>query len=85
MSESPGKDLGSPPDFYPCDSCGHLIPAERAHADMESLTLLCPECLGRKLRPCELCGAKIHAAAHQHLPTGRVICEPCVVKRGTES
>jgi formylmethanofuran dehydrogenase subunit E len=70
-----------PPDFYPCDSCGHLIPTERAYADMETLTVLCPQCLPEKLKPCGQCGAMIRAAAYQELGTGRVICEPCVLKR----
>ena len=78
MSE---KDLGPIPELCPCDSCGHLIPTERAYADMETLTVLCPPCLQEKLRPCEECGSLIRAAAYQHLSSGRVICEPCVVKK----
>jgi hypothetical protein len=69
-------------DNWPCGTCGRPVPAELAYADMETLTLLCPECIRAKLGPCEVCGAKIRAAAYQHLPTGRVICEPCVVKMG---
>jgi hypothetical protein len=76
MSESRGSDLGSRPEFYPCDSCGHLIPTERAYADMETLTVFWPRCLQGKLRSCEQCGATIRASACQELATGRVICEP---------
>ena len=44
MSE---KDLGPIPELCPCDSCGHLIPTERAYADMETLTVLCPRVFKR--------------------------------------
>lgn len=69
-------------DYWPCDSCAMPVIAELAYADMETLTLLCPECLKRKLKPCEVCGTKIRSAAYQHLPTGRVVCEPCVLSKG---
>jgi len=48
---------------------------------METLTVLCPPCFKEKLRPCEECGSLIRAAAYQHLSSGRVLCEPCVVKK----
>jgi formylmethanofuran dehydrogenase subunit E len=80
MSE---KDLGPIPELCPCDSCGHLIPTEpglRRHGDAE---VLCPPCFQEKLRPCEECGSLIRAAAYQHLSSGRVLCEPWVVKKIT--
>ena len=75
-------DLDSIIDYSFVDAAvRHLIPAERAYADMETLTVLCPPCFREKLRPCEECGSLIRAAAYQHLSTGRVLCEPCVVKK----
>ncbi len=70
-------------DYWLCDSCGKPVPAELAYADMETLKLLCPEYIRARLRPYEVCGAKVRSAVYQHLPTGRLICEPCVVKKGT--
>jgi formylmethanofuran dehydrogenase subunit E len=48
---------------------------------MGTLDVRCPECLRAALKPCEQCGAMIRASAYQELATGRVLCEPCVVKR----
>jgi formylmethanofuran dehydrogenase subunit E len=45
--------------------------------------VLCDPCLRERLKPCESCGSLIFASAYQHLPTGRVVCEPCVLKQGS--
>jgi formylmethanofuran dehydrogenase subunit E len=74
-------DEPPPPEFYPCDSCGQPVPAERAFAPMETLDVFCDACLSAKLKPCEECGNMIYASAYQHLPTGQVLCEPCTLKR----
>lgn len=70
-----------PEAAWRCESCGTAIPTELAFASMESLELLCAECLEANLKPCEDCGARIRASAYQHLPSGRVVCEPCAVGR----
>jgi ubiquitin len=80
IANRPRRISGSPPEFYPCDSCGHLIPTERAYADMKTITVLCPRCFQERLRPCEQCGAMMRAAAYQELATGRVICESCALR-----
>lgn len=64
-----------------CDSCGTEVALEAAYAPMETLELLCRDCLREKLQPCSSCGARILASAYQHLPTSEVLCEPCAVKR----
>lgn len=71
-------DDGSP--FFSCDSCGALVLPERAFAPMETLDVFCGGCLREKLKPCEGCGDPIFAAAYQHLPSGRVLCERCVLR-----
>jgi len=77
------RDLesGPQPEVYPCDACGKPVRAEVAFAQMENLELRCAECLREVLRPCEICGSLIRASAYQHLPSGRVLCEPCVLKK----
>jgi formylmethanofuran dehydrogenase subunit E len=57
------------------------VPAEKAYAPMETLDVFCDACLLEKLKPCEGCGSLIYASAYQHLPTGRVLCEPCVLNK----
>jgi formylmethanofuran dehydrogenase subunit E len=66
-----------------CDLCGASIPDDIAFAPMETLELLCASCLGENLKPCEACGAPIRASGYQHLPSGRVVCEPCAVRHMT--
>jgi formylmethanofuran dehydrogenase subunit E len=77
-NESEREELPAGP--YPCERCGNSVPAERAFAPMETLEVLCPACLREALKPCEGCGAPIRASAYQHLPTGKVLCEPCVLR-----
>lgn len=69
-----------PISFYPCERCGGPVPADRAFAPMETLEVRCPACLLEVLKPCEECGALMRASAYQHLPSGKVFCEPCVLK-----
>lgn len=78
IDESEPEEL--PVSFYPCERCGAPVPAERAFAPMETLEVLCPACLREALKPCESCGAPIRASAYQHLPTGKVFCEPCALR-----
>jgi hypothetical protein len=78
------EDQPSYPEFYPCDSCAQPVPSEKAYAPMETLDVFCESCLREKLKPCEACGNLIFASAYQHLPTGRVICESCVVRQNDE-
>lgn len=68
-----------PPETYPCEGCGKPVPAADAYADMETLTILCGPCLSSRLKPCKACGARTRAAAYQHLPSSRVVCEKCVL------
>lgn len=79
--ENAPYDPGAPPDFYPCEGCGRPVLAERAFAAMQTLDVFCEPCFLQKLNPCEGCGTLIHASAYQHLPTGKVLCEACVLKR----
>lgn len=65
---------------YRCDSCGRSVPAEYSFALMESLEVRCPYCLRELLQPGGMCGTLIRASAYQHLPTGAVLCEPCVLQ-----
>lgn len=69
-----------PPEFYRCESCGRSVPAEKAFAPMETLDVFCADCLLKRLKPCEECGSLILAPAYQHLPTSRVLFEPCALK-----
>jgi DNA-directed RNA polymerase subunit RPC12/RpoP len=80
MSRDWGPDSAPQPEVYPCDSCGKPVRAEVAFAQMETLELRCADCLREVLKPCESCGGLIRASAYQHLPSGRVLCEPCVLK-----
>jgi hypothetical protein len=48
---------------------------------METLEVRCLSCLREVLKPCEECGALIRASAYQHLPSGAVPCESCVLKK----
>lgn len=72
--------MGSTSEAWRCDACTAPLPPESAYAPMESLEVLCRSCLEGRLEPCDECGSLIRAAAYQHLPTGRVICESCVIK-----
>lgn len=80
MSESRHNDPAAASD-YPCDSCGRSVPAEYTFAPMETLEVRCPSCLREVLKPCEECGTLIRASAYQHLATGAVICEACVLRK----
>jgi hypothetical protein len=79
MSSSLPEDTG-PPD-YSCDSCGRRVAAAHAFAPMETLEVRCVGCLRSGLKPCAKCGTLIRASAYQHLPSGAVLCEPCVLDR----
>lgn len=81
MGSVDGEQNSLPPEFYPCEECGRMIPADYAYAEMETLEVRCPECLRAALKPCDRCGAFIRASAYQELGTGRVICEPCVLRK----
>jgi ribosomal protein L37AE/L43A len=60
-------------DVWRCDACSAPVSPEYAYAPMESLEVLCRNCIDAKLKPCEECGARIRASAYQHLPTRRVL------------
>lgn len=70
-----------PPAEYSCESCGRPLPSEQAFAPMETLDVWCSSCLREVLKPCDECGTLIRASAYQHLPTGVVVCEACVLKK----
>lgn len=65
--------------YYYCEGCGRPLPNDVAFAQMESLEARCVDCLKGLLKPCEECGVAMLASAYQHLLTGRVVCEPCVL------
>lgn len=80
MADEIETDREEPPSGpYPCERCGSLVPAEGAFALMETLEVLCRECFQQVVRPCESCGKPVGPASYQHLRSGRVICEPCVI------